>query len=78
MDFAYGTPEHEAWLIEMEREDDRWGPEPVPSTIPFYDGPGCACTVRVVYGGDCEHTVERDETPESGSWSSDWANANAD
>jgi len=55
---AYGTVEHELWLIEQEAEDERWGRfEGIPSSIPFYDGPGCACTVRVIYGGDCAHTV---------------------
>jgi hypothetical protein len=57
----YGTQAHEEWLLEMEREDDLRWPEPVPSSIPYYDGPGCACTVRVVYGGDCAHTLERED-----------------
>ena len=60
---TYGTDAHEAWLIEQEREDDRWAafPEPVPSSVPFYDGPGCACTVRVIYGGDCAHSIDAEE-----------------
>jgi hypothetical protein len=49
-EFRYGSPEHEAWLINMEvqdefdvRPDQPWTP--------------CGCTSRA-YGGDCAHTLE--------------------
>jgi hypothetical protein len=56
----YGTPEHEAWLIEREREDEMlWGEPQVPTRaeVQAAMGGGCGCLVSMVYGGDCEHTI---------------------
>lgn len=46
---GYGTPEHEEWLIEMERHD-------VPDERPDQPWTPCGCTARA-YGGDCAHTI---------------------
>lgn len=55
---TYGTPQHEAWLIEQEREDDRWAGQPdVPTRS---EVGGCGCAVSQIYGGDCAHTAEQE------------------
>lgn len=46
----YGTAEHEAWLIELEREDIR-------DERPDQPWTPCGCTARA-YGGDCKHTTD--------------------
>jgi hypothetical protein len=56
---TYGTAEHEAWLIEREREDERWAgvaDQPTRAEVREVLG-GCGCLVSMVYGGDCEHTA---------------------
>lgn len=53
----YGTPEHEAWLIDLETH-----PESFPGDVPApADVGGCGCVVSQIYGGDCAHTVELGE-----------------
>jgi hypothetical protein len=47
---AYGTREHEEWLILMERQD-------VPDERPDQPWTPCGCTARA-YGGDCAHTID--------------------
>lgn len=63
---TYGTPEHEAWLIEREREDDRWYGQPDSPTASEVQAafPGsCGCVVSTVYGGDCAHTLADEFDP---------------
>ena len=60
---VYGTPEHEAWLLEKEREDDRWAGFPeTPVLEP--DERGCTCVVSRIYGGDCAHSYDPSEDDE--------------
>lgn len=57
---SYGTPEHEAWLLELEAEDERWAGQsyaPTRAEVQEVLG-GCGCMVSMVYGGDCAHTAE--------------------
>lgn len=47
----YGSPAHEAWLIECEAQEEGWT-----DAQPFDVG-GCGCVISQVYGGDCKHTA---------------------
>lgn len=54
---AYGDPDHEAWLIEMEAQDEASVNDvPTRAEVQAALG-GCGCLVSMVYGGDCAHTI---------------------
>jgi len=50
---GYGSPAHEAWLVEMEATD-------VPDDRPDQPWTPCGCTARA-YGGDCAHTLSAED-----------------
>lgn len=66
----YGTAEHEAWLIERERDDDStpWGGTPTRAELIEAQGGGCGCMVSMVYGGDCAHTAAAEFADDAAAW----------